>query len=82
VVAGVQLLGRCLPGIFKQDERFAFDSNAPKRRGSGGRRDGLPALRALITDLYWLRAGMEMLMVGALAAGVAYTVGAWIAVLT
>jgi VIT1/CCC1 family predicted Fe2+/Mn2+ transporter len=40
------------------------------------------SLRALITNLHWLRAGMEMLMVGALAAGVSYGVGSWIALLT
>jgi vacuolar iron transporter family protein len=33
------------------------------------------ALRALVTRLQWWRAGLEMLVVGALAAGVAYGVG-------
>lgn len=32
--------------------------------------------RALVTDLAWWRAGMEMLIVGALAAAVAYVIGA------
>ena len=40
------------------------------------------SLRALITNLDWLRAGLEMLVVGALAATVSYLVGAWIAGLT
>lgn len=34
------------------------------------------ALRALVTTLRWWRAGLEMLLVGAVAAAVSYGVGA------
>jgi VIT1/CCC1 family predicted Fe2+/Mn2+ transporter len=40
------------------------------------------ALRAVVTELRWWFAGLEMLTVGAAAAIVAYVVGAWIAPLT
>lgn len=40
------------------------------------------ALRSLVTDLRWWRAGLEVLCVGAAAAGVSYAVGAWVAPLT
>ena len=40
------------------------------------------AARALVTNERWFVAGAEMLAVGAVAAGVAYGVGAWIASLT
>jgi VIT1/CCC1 family predicted Fe2+/Mn2+ transporter len=40
------------------------------------------ALRSLVTDLRWWRAGLEVLGVGAAAAAVSYVVGAWIAPLT
>jgi VIT1/CCC1 family predicted Fe2+/Mn2+ transporter len=37
---------------------------------------GIGASRAFFTDRGWLRAGLEMLLIGALAAGVAYGIGA------
>jgi VIT1/CCC1 family predicted Fe2+/Mn2+ transporter len=40
------------------------------------------ASRALITRLGWIRSGLEMLVVGALAAAVAYAIGAIAAVVT
>lgn len=40
------------------------------------------AARALVIDTHWLRAGLEMLAVGALAATVAYLVGALVSGLT
>jgi VIT1/CCC1 family predicted Fe2+/Mn2+ transporter len=40
------------------------------------------ALRSLVTDLRWWRAGLEVLGVGAAAAAVSYVVGSWIAPLT
>jgi vacuolar iron transporter family protein len=40
------------------------------------------ALRALVTRLGWIRSGLEMLAVGALAAAVAYAIGAFAAGLT
>jgi VIT1/CCC1 family predicted Fe2+/Mn2+ transporter len=40
------------------------------------------ASRAYITRLGWLRSGLEMLFVGALAAAVAYSIGALAATLT
>jgi VIT1/CCC1 family predicted Fe2+/Mn2+ transporter len=36
---------------------------------------GLGAAKVLITERNWLRSGLEMLVVGGLAAGVAYLVG-------
>ena len=39
------------------------------------------ALRALVTELRWWRAGLEMLMVGTVAAAVSYGVGAAVAAL-
>jgi VIT1/CCC1 family predicted Fe2+/Mn2+ transporter len=38
--------------------------------------------RALVTDRPWIRAGVEMLLVGSVAAAVAYGVGAWVGALT
>ena len=40
------------------------------------------ALRSLVTELPWWRGGLEMLSVGSVAAGVAYTVGAFVNQLT
>jgi VIT1/CCC1 family predicted Fe2+/Mn2+ transporter len=40
------------------------------------------ASRAIVTRLGWLRSGLEMLLVGALAAAVAYAVGALASTLT
>lgn len=40
------------------------------------------ASRAFVTHLGWLRSGLEMLFVGALAAGVAYSIGAIAATVT
>ena len=40
------------------------------------------ASRAFITRLGWVRSGLEMLFVGALAAAVAYSIGALAATLT
>jgi VIT1/CCC1 family predicted Fe2+/Mn2+ transporter len=40
------------------------------------------ASRALVTNVHWAPAGLEMLAVGAAAAAVAYAVGAWLAGLT
>ena len=40
------------------------------------------ASRALVTNEKWIPAGLEMLVVGAAAAAVAYGVGAWIAGIT
>lgn len=40
------------------------------------------ASRALVTRLGWIRSGLEMLLVGALAASVAYVIGAAAAALT
>lgn len=40
------------------------------------------ASRALITRLGWIRSGLEMLLVGAVAAGVAYGIGALASALT
>jgi len=63
----------------------------PASSGGGSRRPwprGLSALfgigagRALFTDRTWLRAGLEILLIGALAAGVAYGVGAAAAAVT
>ena len=36
------------------------------------------ASRALFGDMPWLKAGMEMTVIGAVAAALAYGVGAWI----
>ena len=38
--------------------------------------------RAAVTHLGWVRSGLEMLLVGALAAAVAYSIGALASVLT
>jgi VIT1/CCC1 family predicted Fe2+/Mn2+ transporter len=43
---------------------------------------GVGAARALVTRLKWWRSGLEMLLVGSVAAAVAYGVGAFIAGLT
>jgi VIT1/CCC1 family predicted Fe2+/Mn2+ transporter len=40
------------------------------------------ASRALVTHLGWMRSGLEMLCVGALAAGVAYLIGAFASAVT
>jgi VIT1/CCC1 family predicted Fe2+/Mn2+ transporter len=40
------------------------------------------ASRAVVTRLGWMRSGLEMLLVGALAAGVAYSIGALASTLT
>lgn len=40
------------------------------------------ALRSAITQLHWWRAGLEVLAVGAVAAGVAFGIGALVAVMT
>jgi vacuolar iron transporter family protein len=40
------------------------------------------ASRAIVTRLGWLRSGLEMLLVGALAAAVAYAIGAFASTLT
>ena len=40
------------------------------------------AARALVTHLGWIRSGLEMLCVGALAAAVAYSIGALASALT
>jgi VIT1/CCC1 family predicted Fe2+/Mn2+ transporter len=40
------------------------------------------AARAFVTHLAWLRSGLEMLAVGALAAAVAYAIGALASTLT
>ena len=40
------------------------------------------AARTLVTDVRWWRGGLEMLVVGAIAAAVAYIIGAWVAGLT
>ena len=40
------------------------------------------ASRALVTNEKWIPAGLEMLVVGATSAAVAYGVGAWIAGIT
>jgi VIT1/CCC1 family predicted Fe2+/Mn2+ transporter len=42
---------------------------------------GVGAARALVTSLRWWRAGLEMLLVGAVAAAVSYGVGALVAAL-
>lgn len=36
------------------------------------------ATRAFFSDMSWLKAGLEMMVVGAAAAGIAFGVGAWI----
>ena len=43
---------------------------------------GVGAARALVAERRWWRSGLEMLVVGAIAAAVAYTIGALLAVLT
>ena len=43
---------------------------------------GVGALRTLVTERDWIRSGLEMLLLGAAAAAVAYGVGAFIARLT
>ena len=40
------------------------------------------AARTLVTNVRWWRGGLEMLLVGATAAAVAYIIGAWVAGLT
>ena len=40
------------------------------------------ASRAIVTHLGWVRSGLEMLFIGALAAAVAYSIGAFAATLT
>jgi len=40
---------------------------------------GVGALRSLVTKAGWVKSGVEMLTLGAIAAVVAYGVGAWIA---
>ena len=38
---GIEPLGSCLPGTFKQDARFAFQTNAPIRIAAG-QKAGVP----------------------------------------
>jgi VIT1/CCC1 family predicted Fe2+/Mn2+ transporter len=40
------------------------------------------ASRSLVTHLGWVRSGLEMLLIGALAAAVAYSIGALASTLT
>lgn len=76
IVAGaIPLVAYLFPGAL--DRRFPMAAALTL-----GTLFGVGAMRSLVTRVGWFKSGMEMLVMGAAAAGVAYGVGAFIAGIT